>query len=178
MELLLCALKYFTKNGDVKNNSELCAIRPTLFTEDFAESNFMASSDDPDKPYKTYAGMNGAMVEMHRRYVDGDSKEAEAVKNLVEFADGITWEGYKRMVLKLEKENGPTLFDHDFSLNTLKAACEERGRGAGAGGWYAMGLSIGLFSGDFPMREDHPCEEISRYREIHRYISACLLPCF
>ena len=125
MELLLCALKYFTKNGGVKNNSELCAIRPTLFTEDFAESNFMASFDDPDKPYKTYAGMNGVMVEMHRRYVDGDSKEAEAVKNLVEFADGITWEGYKRIVLKLEKENGPTLFDHDFSLNTLKAACEE-----------------------------------------------------
>ena len=29
------------------------------------------------------------------------------------------------MVLKLEKDQGPTLFDHDFPLDELKAACAE-----------------------------------------------------
>ena len=60
MELLVCALTYFTKGGGV--GEELCTIHPTLFTENFAESNFMASSEDPDKPSKTYAGMNQALV--------------------------------------------------------------------------------------------------------------------
>jgi len=123
MELLLCALTFFTKGGGV--GSELCTVMPTLFTEDFAESNFMASSEDPDKPFKTYAGMNQALVQMHKRYVDPASAEAKAAVDLVAFADGITWEEYKRMVEKLEKENGLTLFDHDFSLETLKAACKE-----------------------------------------------------
>lgn len=123
MELLLCALSYFRKGGG--SGSELCVVKPTLFTEDFAESNFMASSDDPDKPYKTYAGMNQALVQMHKRYIDQASDEAKAVTDLVAFADGITWEAYKRMVLKLEKDHGPTLFDYDFPLDELKAACAE-----------------------------------------------------
>lgn len=123
MELLLCALSYFSKGGGV--GKELCVTKPTLFTEDFAESNFMASSEDPDKPYKTYAGMNQALVQMHKRYIDQSSEDAAAVTDLVAFADGIKWEAYKRMVLKLEKDHGPTLFDHDFPLDELKAACAE-----------------------------------------------------
>lgn len=122
MELLLCALSYFSKGGG--SGKELCVVKPTLFTEDFAESNFMASSEDPDKPYKTYAGMNQALVQMHKRYIDQSSEDAMAVTDLVAFADGITWEAYKRMILKLE-ERGPTLFDHDFTLDELKAACAE-----------------------------------------------------
>ena len=57
---------------------KLCAVSPTLFTEDFAESNFMASAADEDKPFKTYASMNHALVEMHKRYVPQDSEEAKA----------------------------------------------------------------------------------------------------
>ena len=90
MELLLCALTYFKQGGGV--GSELCTVHPTLFTEDFAESNFMASSDDPDKPFKTYAGMNQALVQMHKRYIDPESAEAKAAVDLVAFADGITWQ--------------------------------------------------------------------------------------
>ena len=85
----------------------------------------MASSEDPDKPFKTYAGMNQALVQMHKRYIDQESAEAKAVTDLVAFADGITWEAYKRMVLKLEKDHGPTLFDYEFPLDELKAACAE-----------------------------------------------------
>ena len=51
-----------------------------------------AQSEDPDKPYKTYAGMNQALVQMHKRYIDQSSEEATAVTDLVAFADGITWE--------------------------------------------------------------------------------------
>ena len=123
MELLLCALTKFS--AERKGPDEvLCDVSPTLFTEAFAESNFMASSEDPDKPYKTYASMNQALVQMHKRYIDQSSDEAKAVIDLVAFADGITWEAYKRMILKLE-ERGPTLFDHEFQLDELKAACAE-----------------------------------------------------
>ena len=52
MELLLCALTKFS--AERKGADEvLCDVSPTLFTEDFAESNFMASADDEDKPCVT-----------------------------------------------------------------------------------------------------------------------------
>ena len=35
---------------------------------------------DEDKPYKTYASMNHALVEMHKRYVDQDSEEARMIR--------------------------------------------------------------------------------------------------
>jgi len=124
MELLLCALSRFSaeSKGDKGEGDKLCAVSPTLFTEDFAESNFMASAADEDKPFKTYASMNHALVEMHKRYVPQDSEEAKAAAPLVEFCTGLDWEAYKRMVLKLERDHGPTLFDEDFPLDELKAA--------------------------------------------------------
>ena len=39
--------------------------------------------------YKTYAGMNQALVEMHKRYVAGDSADAAAAAPLVEFCSGL-----------------------------------------------------------------------------------------
>ena len=52
MELLLCALTKFS--AERKGPDEvLCDVSPTLFTEDFAESNFLASADDEDKPCVT-----------------------------------------------------------------------------------------------------------------------------
>merc|ERR1712113_914511 len=83
MELLLCALRFYQDQGNER--AKLCSVAPTLFTEDFAESNFMASSDDPDKPYKTFAAMMTALVGMHERYVDPESEEAKAQKGLVDF---------------------------------------------------------------------------------------------
>ena len=66
--------------------------------------------------------MNQALVEMHKRYVAGDSADAAAAAPLVEFCSGLQWEGYKRMVLALEARLGPPLFDKDFTLDELKAA--------------------------------------------------------
>lgn len=119
MELLLCALLHFRKAG--VEQAKLCDVAGTLFTEDFAESNFMASSDDPDKPYKTYGGMMDALVGMHERFIDKDSDEAKKAKDLVDFCRGMPWETYKKMHDKLN-ERGHTLFDHDFTLDELKAA--------------------------------------------------------
>eukprot|EP00933_Yihiella_yeosuensis_P041635 TRINITY_DN3602_c0_g1_i1.p1 TRINITY_DN3602_c0_g1~~TRINITY_DN3602_c0_g1_i1.p1 ORF type:complete len:447 (-),score=123.60 TRINITY_DN3602_c0_g1_i1:240-1580(-) len=119
MELLLCALLHFQKQG--VEQAKLCSVAPTLFTEDFAESNFMASSDDPEKPNKTYAGMMTSLVGMHERYVDPASEDAKAAKDLVDFCRDMTWESYKKMHDKL-LERGPTLFDHAFTLDELKAA--------------------------------------------------------
>jgi hypothetical protein len=119
MELLLCGLISFQKAG--VEQAKLCGVAGTLFTEDFAESNFMASADDPDKPYKTYAQMMDALVGMHERFIDKDSDEAKAAKDLVDFCRGMPWETYKKMHDKLN-ERGETLFDHDFTLDELKAA--------------------------------------------------------
>jgi len=119
MELLLCALIFFRKKGMEQAN--LCNVAGTLFTEDFAESNFMASADDPDKPYKTYAGMMDALVGMHERFIEPGSDEAAAAKDLVAFSRGMSWETYKKMHDKLN-ERGDTLFDHPFTLDELKAA--------------------------------------------------------
>merc|ERR1711972_226925 len=119
MELLLCSLLHYRKQG--VDQGKLCYVGGTLFTEDFAESNFMASSDDPDKPYKTYSQMMTALVEMHERYIDQDSEEAKKVKDLVDFIRGMPWETYKKMHDKLN-QRGQTLFDHPFTLDELKAA--------------------------------------------------------
>lgn len=119
MELLLCALLFFKKQG--AEQARLCAVAPTLFTEDFAESNFMATSEDPDKPYKTFAGMMTALVGMHERYIDPASEEAKSQKELVDFCRNMPWETYKRMHDKLN-QRGETLFDHPFPLSELKAA--------------------------------------------------------
>lgn len=119
MELLLCALLFFRKQG--VEQAKLCDVAGTLFTEDFAESNFMASAGDPDKPYKTYGGMMDALVGMHERFIDPASEEAAAVKDLVAFCRGMAWETYKKMHDKLN-ERGETLFDHPFTLDELKAA--------------------------------------------------------
>jgi hypothetical protein len=119
MELLLCALLHFRKKG--VEQAKLCNVAGTLFTEDFAESNFMASADDPDKPYKTYGQMMDALVIMHERFIDQDSDEAKKVKDLVAFCRGMPWEKYKKMHDKLN-ERGPTLFDHPFTLEELKEA--------------------------------------------------------
>lgn len=119
MELLLCALLFFQKGG--AEQGKLCSVSPTLFTEDFAESNFMASSEDPDKPNKTYAGMMTSLVQMHERYIEPASKDAEAAKDLVAFVKDMPWDTYKKMHDKL-LERGPTLFDHPFTLDELKAA--------------------------------------------------------
>jgi len=119
MELLLCALGFFKKQGI--EQKKLCAVAPTLFTEDFAESNFMATSDDVDKPHKTFAAMMTALVGMHERYIDPNSEEAKSQKELVDFCRDMPWETYKKMHDKLN-ERGPTLFDHPFTLAELKAA--------------------------------------------------------
>jgi len=119
MELLLCGLLHYRKAG-VKQG-KLAYVAGTLFTEDFAESNFMATSDDPDKPYKTYATMTQGLVGMHERFIDQDSDEAKDAKELADFCRGLTWETYKKMHDKLN-ERGNTLFDHDFKLEELKAA--------------------------------------------------------
>jgi len=121
MELLLCALLHYQKSGVPKSKAKY--VQGTLFTEDFAESNFMASADDPDKPYKTYGDMMTALVGMHKRYIDPDSAEAKAVKDLVAFCDGMPWQTYKKMHDKLN-QRGNTLFDHPFTLDELKAAAK------------------------------------------------------
>lgn len=121
MELLLNALIFYRKK-DVKQN-KLSFVGGTLFTEDFAESNFMATADDPDKPYKTYAAMMTGLVGMHERFIDQESSEAKDAKDLVEFCKTLTWEKYKKMHDKLN-ERGNTLFDHKFTLEELKAAAE------------------------------------------------------
>merc|ERR1712048_986589 len=120
MELLLCALLFYRKKG-VKQG-KLAYIGGTLFTEDFAESNFMASSDDPDKPYKTYANMTNGLVGMHERFIDQSSEEAAEVKDLAEFAKNLDWQGYKKMHDKLNELHEKLLFDHAFTLDELKAA--------------------------------------------------------
>ena len=122
MELLLCALSFFRGRGVPPE--KLCSIAPTLFTEDFAESNFMATSSDPDKSYKTYATMTSGMADMHARYIASDSEEAAAAKPYVDFCKSLGWEKYKRMILRLEATNGPTLIDHDFDLAEIVAACQ------------------------------------------------------
>jgi len=121
MELLLCALSHYQGAGK-KDQAKLCEVYPTLFTEDFAESNFMATADDPDKSYKTYAGMTTGMVKMHERYVpEGGGRDT--AKEVVAWANELTWESYKKMVLKLQADNGNTLIDKDFTLEEIKAAC-------------------------------------------------------
>jgi hypothetical protein len=119
MELLLCGLLHYRRAGVEQAN--LCSVSSTLFTEDFAESNFMANSDDPDKPYKTYAGMLEALVGMHERFIEQGSDEAKQAKDLAAFCRGLSWESYKKMHDKLN-ERGPTLFDHGFSLEELTSA--------------------------------------------------------
>lgn len=119
MEVLLSALLHYQKK-DVKQN-KLAYVGGTLFTEDFAESNFMATADDPDKPFKTYATMTTGLVATHKRFVDQDSEDAKSAKELVAFCEGMTWETYKKMHDKLN-ERGNTLFDHNFTLEELKAA--------------------------------------------------------
>lgn len=122
MELLLCALSFFRGRGDPSD--KLCCIAPTLFTEDFAESNFMATSSDPDKSYKTYAAMTAGMADMHARYIPADSAEASAAKPFVDFCKSLDWETYKRMILQLEATNGPTLIDHDFDFAEILTASQ------------------------------------------------------
>merc|ERR1719188_193112 len=119
MELLLCSLLFYRKKG-VKQ-AKLAYVAGTLFTEDFAESNFMASADDPDKPYKTYATMTQGLVGMHERFIEQDSDEAKAAKDLADFCRDLDWQKYKKMHDKLN-ERGNTLFDHNFTLEELKAA--------------------------------------------------------
>lgn len=120
MELLLCALQYYQKKGVPQQ--KLCKVYGTLFTEDFAESNFMASAGDPDKPYKTYADMTKGLVGMHQRYIEAGSPEAKNAAELVAFCKTLDVKRYKAMILSLEKELGKTLFDHDFGLDKLKKA--------------------------------------------------------
>jgi len=122
MELLLCALQFYQKAG--WSQPHLCKVYPTLFTEDFAESNFMASSGDPDKPFKTYVDMTKGILAMHERYMDPASEEAKEAEPLAEFCRSIDLPGYKKMIQTLEQDLGETLFDHDFGLETLKAAAE------------------------------------------------------
>eukprot|EP00931_Biecheleriopsis_adriatica_P084216 TRINITY_DN5796_c0_g1_i1.p1 TRINITY_DN5796_c0_g1~~TRINITY_DN5796_c0_g1_i1.p1 ORF type:complete len:529 (-),score=116.76 TRINITY_DN5796_c0_g1_i1:164-1750(-) len=120
MELLLCALLNYQKSGVDKSKQKY--VFGTLFTEDFAESNFMgAAGGDPDAPYKTYSGMMSALVGMHKRYIDQNSAEAATAKDLVAFCDGMSWQTYKKMHDKLN-QRGNTLFDHPFTLAELKAA--------------------------------------------------------
>merc|ERR1719313_1011158 len=89
MEVLLNALNYYREKG-VKQ-AKLSYIGGTLFTEDFAESNFMATADDPDKPYKTYSTMMSGLVGMHERFIKPDSDEAKEAKDLVEFVKTLGW---------------------------------------------------------------------------------------
>eukprot|EP00450_Noctiluca_scintillans_P010240 CAMPEP_0194503692 /NCGR_PEP_ID=MMETSP0253-20130528/28521_1 /TAXON_ID=2966 /ORGANISM="Noctiluca scintillans" /LENGTH=447 /DNA_ID=CAMNT_0039345997 /DNA_START=82 /DNA_END=1425 /DNA_ORIENTATION=- len=120
MELLLCALQFYQKAG--VQQEKLCKVYGTLFTEDFAESNFMASSGDPDKPFKTYADMTKGILQMHKRYIEADSAEAKAAAELVEFCRTLDVARYKKMIQTLEEELGPTLFDHDFGFEALNRA--------------------------------------------------------
>mmetsp|Transcript_36880 Transcript_36880/g.95189 ORF Transcript_36880/g.95189 Transcript_36880/m.95189 type:complete len:224 (-) Transcript_36880:125-796(-) len=120
MELLLCALQHYQKAG--VSQEKLCKVYGTLFTEDFAESNFMATSEDPDKPFKTFVDMTKGIVAMHGRYIDSNSEEAKSAAELVEFANTLDLPRYKKMIQTLEKDLGPTLFDFDFGLDRLKAA--------------------------------------------------------
>ena len=96
-------MKYgpFPQNSNFK---KLYVVQPTLFTEDFAESNFMGGADsDEDKPFKTYHQMNSALIVMHERYVDQQSEEHEKVKELIKYMKGLSWERYKEIVSALEK---------------------------------------------------------------------------
>jgi len=122
MELLLCALQFYQRKG--VRQPQLCKVYGTLFTEDFAESNFMATSSDPDKTFKTYLEMTTGILQMHRRYVDMNSYEAKSQRDLVAFCQTLDLPKYKKMIQKLEADLGPTLFDHDFGLATLKAAAK------------------------------------------------------
>jgi len=121
MELLLCSLLHYRKQGVEQNR--LAHVCGTLFTEDFAESNFMATADDPDKPYKTYATMTQGLVSTHDRFIDQESEEARSVRDLADFCRGMDWQKYKKLHDKLN-ERGNTLFDHPFTLEELKAAAE------------------------------------------------------
>lgn len=120
MELLLCALQFYQKKGVAQK--KLCKVYGTLFTEDFAESNFMASAGDPDKPFKTYADMTKGLLTMHERYIARGSKEAKNAEEFVAFCKTLDVKRYKNMIQNLEKELGPTLFDYDLGLDKLKAA--------------------------------------------------------
>jgi len=120
MELLLCALQYYQKKG--VSQKKLCKVYGTLFTEDFAESNFMATAGDPDKPYKTYADMTKGLLTMHERYIAKGSKEAKQAEEFAAFCKTLDVKRYKNMIVNLEKELGPTLFDYDLGLDKLKAA--------------------------------------------------------
>merc|ERR1712060_202542 len=122
MELLLCALKHYQRAG--VRQPKLCKVYGTLFTEDFAESNFMASAGDPDMPFKTYVDMTKGILEMHRRYIDMNSYEAKSQRDLVAFCQTLDLPKYKKMIQKLEADLGPTLFDYDFGLDRLKAAAK------------------------------------------------------
>eukprot|EP00009_Paramoeba_aestuarina_P006309 CAMPEP_0201518414 /NCGR_PEP_ID=MMETSP0161_2-20130828/9269_1 /ASSEMBLY_ACC=CAM_ASM_000251 /TAXON_ID=180227 /ORGANISM="Neoparamoeba aestuarina, Strain SoJaBio B1-5/56/2" /LENGTH=471 /DNA_ID=CAMNT_0047916191 /DNA_START=51 /DNA_END=1466 /DNA_ORIENTATION=+ len=120
MELLLCVLGYLrkVKAGDGGDSvKKLCVVIPTLFTEDFAESNFMGGADsDADKPFKTYNQMNKALIGMHERHVPEGSEERKKVADLVEYLKNLEWERYKEIILTLEKNLGHTLFDFDLKL--------------------------------------------------------------
>lgn len=120
MELLLCALQYYQSQGVAQKN--LCKVYGTLFTEDFAESNFMATSSDPDRPFKTYHEMTKGILAMHNRYIKPQSVEAQQATELVEFCKALDLPAYKKMIQTLEADLGPTLFDYDFGLKRLKAA--------------------------------------------------------
>jgi len=120
MELLLCALQFYQKKGVAQK--KLCKVYGTLFTEDFAESNFSATAGDPDKPYKTYTDMTKGLIAMHQRYIAAGSKEAKQAEELVAFCKTLDVKRYKNMIVNLEKELGPTLFDYDFGLDKLKKA--------------------------------------------------------
>jgi len=120
MELLLCALQFYQKKGVPQQ--KLCKVYGTLFTEDFAESNFAATAGDPDKPYKTYSDMTKGLVSMHQRYIEAGSPEAKKAADFVDFCKTLDVKRYKAMILSLEKELGKTLFDHDFGLEKLKKA--------------------------------------------------------
>lgn len=120
MELLLCALQFYQKAG--VQQEKLCKVYGTLFTEDFAESNFMASSGDPNKPFKTYVDTTKGILQMHKRYIEAASAEAKAAAELVEFCETLDVARYKKMIQTLEGELGPTLFDHDFGREALNRA--------------------------------------------------------
>jgi len=120
MEVLLCALSMYGKRGVEK--AKTCKVYPTLFTEDFAESNFMASSSDPDKPFKTYLGMVAAVISMHERFIDQESESAKAAQPYLAFFKTLDLPRYKKMIQTLEAELGKTLFDYEFTLEQLEKA--------------------------------------------------------
>ena len=59
-------LRHHDQNGVPKD--EIISLKPILFTEDFAESNFTSNDDDPDKSFKSFFQMISEIRNMSKKF--------------------------------------------------------------------------------------------------------------